>query len=118
KPTGTVTIEFPHLQRLVEGNQFDTIYHEHFSYFSLLAAEKIFARHGMVLFDVEELWTHGGSIRIYGRPAADESRPVGERVHALRAREESLGYRDMATYEAFEQKVRETKRKLLSVLID
>jgi hypothetical protein len=62
KPTGTVTIEFPHLQRLVEGNQFDTIYHEHFCYFSLVAAERIFAAHDMTIFDVEELWTHGGSL--------------------------------------------------------
>ena len=117
KPTGTATFEFPHLPRLVEGNQFDTIYHEHFSYFSLLAIERIFADRGLVIFDVEELWTHGGSLRIYARPAADASRPVGERVHALRAREERLGYRDMTTYEAFEGKVRATKRKLLEVLI-
>jgi SAM-dependent methyltransferase len=117
KPTGTATFEFPHLQRLVEGNQFDTIYHEHFSYFSLLAVERIFATHGLVIFDVEELWTHGGSLRIYARPAADYGRPVGERVHELRAREEKLGYRDMAIYEAFEEKVRETKRRLLDVLI-
>jgi hypothetical protein len=117
KPTGTATIEFPHLQRLVEENQFDTIYHEHFCYFSLLAVERIFAKHGLVVFDIEELWTHGGSLRIYARPAADTSRPVGERVHALRAREEQLGYRDMSTYEAFEERVRETKRKLLEVLI-
>src|SRR5215468_7783790 len=64
-PTGTVTLEFPHLQRLIEGNQFDTIYHEHFGYFSLLAVETIFAAHGLTIFDVEELWTHGGSLRIY-----------------------------------------------------
>jgi 2-polyprenyl-3-methyl-5-hydroxy-6-metoxy-1,4-benzoquinol methylase len=117
KPTGTATLEFPHLQRLVEGNQFDTIYHEHFSYFSLLAVEKIFAAHGLTVFDVEELWTHGGSLRIYARPAADAGRPVGERVLALRAREEQLGYRRMATYQAFEERVRETKRKLLELLI-
>src|SRR5262249_8127170 len=93
KPNGTATLEFPHLQRLVEGNQFDTIYHEHFSYFSFFTVERIFARHGLTLFDVEELWTHGGSLRIYARPAADAGRPVAERVHALRAREEALGYR-------------------------
>jgi len=80
KPTGTVTFEFPHLMRLFEGNQFDTIYHEHFSYFSLLSIEAIFARHGLTVFDVEELWTHGGSLRIYARPAADSSRPVTERL--------------------------------------
>jgi len=117
KPTGTVTIEFPHLQRLVEGNQFDTIYHEHFCYFSLIATERIFAAHDMTIFDVEELWTHGGSLRIYGRPAADKSRPVSERVLALRAREEAAGYRDLAFYARFEEQVRETKRKLLELLI-
>ena len=116
-PTGTVTLEFPHLQRLIEGNQFDTIYHEHFSYFSLLAVEKIFAAHGLTLFDVEELWTHGGSIRVYGRPAADTRRPVSAAVTELRAREERLGFRDMATYAAFEERVRETKRRLLELLI-
>ncbi|TMQ24962.1 MAG: class I SAM-dependent methyltransferase [Deltaproteobacteria bacterium] len=116
-PTGTATLEFPHLQRLIEGNQFDTIYHEHFSYFSLLAVETIFAAHGLTVFDVEELWTHGGSIRVYARPTADGSRPVGPRVHELRAREEALGFRDMATYAAFEERVRETKRRILELLI-
>jgi SAM-dependent methyltransferase len=116
-PTGTCTLEFPHLQRLIEGNQFDTIYHEHFGYFSLLAVETIFAAHGLTVFDVEELWTHGGSIRIYARPTADASRPVGPRVVELRAREEALGFRDMATYAAFEDRVRETKRRILELLI-
>ena len=116
-PTGTCTLEFPHLQRLIEGNQFDTIYHEHFGYFSLLAVETIFAAHGLTIFDVEELWTHGGSIRIYARPTADAGRPVGPRVVEMRAREESLGFRDMATYAAFEERVRETKRRILELLI-
>jgi hypothetical protein len=116
-PTGTATLEFPHLQRLIQGNQFDTIYHEHFGYFSLLAVEAIFAAHGLTVFDVEELWTHGGSLRIYARPTADASRPVGPRVTALRAREEALGFRDMATYAAFEERVRETKRRILELLI-
>jgi hypothetical protein len=118
KPTGTATLEFPHLQQLVEGNQFDTIYHEHFSYFSLLATERVLAAHGLTVFDVEELWTHGGSLRIWARPAADTSRPVGERVLALRAREEKLGYGKLETYLRFEDQVRETKRKLLELLID
>jgi SAM-dependent methyltransferase len=116
-PTGTATLEFPHLQRLIEGNQFDTIYHEHFGYFSLLAVEAIFAAHGLAIFDVEELWTHGGSLRIYARPTADTGRPVSPRVGALRAREEGLGFRDMATYAAFEERVRETKRRILELLI-
>ena len=116
KPGGTVTLEFPHLQRLVEGNQFDTIYHEHFSYFSLLSVEKIFAAHGLAVFDVEELWTHGGSLRIYGKHANDP-RPVGERVIALRRREADLGYDRLETYRAFDRKVQELKRRLLSLLI-
>jgi SAM-dependent methyltransferase len=118
KPGGTVTFEFPHLMRLFEGNQFDTIYHEHFSYFSLLSTEAIFARHGLTVFDVEELWTHGGSLRIFARHAADESRPVTARLRALRAREEELGYGRIETYRRFDEKVRETKRKILDVLID
>jgi hypothetical protein len=117
-PNGTATFEFPHLKTLFEQNQFDTIYHEHFSYFSLLSAETIFAAHGLTLFDVEELWTHGGSLRVYLRPAADTSRPVSDRVIELRGREESLGYRDMATYTRFEEQVRATKRKLLALLIE
>src|SRR6267142_2990068 len=91
KPHGVITMEFPHLQRLMEENQFDTIYHEHFSYFSFLAAEKIFAAHGLTLFDLEELATHGGSLRIFARHAEDDSKPVEERVGQLRAREESAG---------------------------
>jgi hypothetical protein len=118
KPTGTVTIEFPHVLQLLAQNQFDTIYHEHFCYFSLISAEAIFAAHGLTIFDVEELWTHGGSLRIYARPAADESRPVTDRVLELRSREERAGLRDVAYYTAFEERTRETKRKLLSVLID
>jgi C-methyltransferase-like protein/putative zinc binding protein/methyltransferase family protein len=118
KPAGTVTIEFPHLVRLIEGNQFDTIYHEHFSYFSLLAVERIFARHGLTVFDVEELWTHGGSLRIWARPTADTSRPVGERVLALRRQEEQAGLGSIETYASFEERVRETKRRLLELLID
>ncbi|MEI9941306.1 MAG: class I SAM-dependent methyltransferase [Pseudomonadota bacterium] len=117
-PNGTATFEFPHLMTLFDQNQFDTIYHEHFWYFSLLSAELLFASHGLTVFDVEELWTHGGSLRIYARPAADESRPVSQRVLELRAREEAAGYRDMATYRRFEQQVRATKRKLLSLLIE
>jgi hypothetical protein len=117
KPTGTVTIEFPHLQKLYDENQFDTIYHEHFSYFSLVSAEKIFAAHDLTIFDVEELWTHGGSLRIYARPAADASRPVSQRVLDLRRREEAAGYLDIAHYTRFEEQVRETKRKILELLI-
>lgn len=117
KPQGILTMEFPHLQRLMEENQFDTIYHEHFSYFSFLTAEKIFAAHGLTLFDVEEIPTHGGSLRIYGRHAEDVSKPVSAGVTELRAREESAGYRRMETYSHFSEQVKETKRKLLEFLI-
>ncbi len=115
-PDGTVTIEFPHLLRLLEENQFDTIYHEHFCYFSLISAEAVFAGHGMTIFDVEELWTHGGSLRIYARHTADATRPVSERVTELRAREEAAGFRDVATYTRFEEQVRAIKRELLALL--
>ncbi|MEO6599636.1 MAG: class I SAM-dependent methyltransferase [Polyangiaceae bacterium] len=118
KPNGTATFEFPHLQKLFEGNQFDTIYHEHYSYFSLLTIERIFAKHGLTVFDVEELWTHGGSLRIYARHAADTSRPETPRLVALREREVVAGYRELGTYTRFEEQVRETKRKLLALLID
>lgn len=118
KPSGVITMEFPHLQRLMEENQFDTIYHEHFSYFSFVTVERVFAAHGLTLFDVEELPTHGGSLRIYARHTNDSSKPVSERVAALRARERELGYEDLAIYASFGERVKETKRKLLSFLIE
>lgn len=117
KPQGVITIEFPHLLRLMEGNQFDTIYHEHFSYFSFISAEKIFAAHGMTLFDVEELPTHGGSLRIYARHTEDASKPVTERAKALRACEVAEGFETMERYAGFGEQVKETKRKLLAFLI-
>ena len=118
KPQGVITVEFPHLMRLIEGNQFDTIYHEHFSYFSFIAAEKIFARHGITLFDVEELKTHGGSIRIYGRHAEDVSKPLTGRALELKERELRAGYDRMETYATFAKKVEETKRRLLQILVE
>lgn len=117
KPRGVITIEFPHLLRLMEENQFDTIYHEHFSYFSFTTAQKIFAAHGLTLFDVEELPTHGGSLRIYARHTADESKPAGPRVVELVAREELAGLTRLDAYRSFDAQVKETKRKLLDFLI-
>ena len=117
KAHGVITVEFPHLVRLMEENQFDTIYHEHFSYFSFLAVEKIFAAHGLTIFDVDELPTHGGSLRIYARHAEDGTKPVANKVHELRLREEAGGLTRMETYSAFSDKVKETKRKLLEFLI-
>jgi 2-polyprenyl-3-methyl-5-hydroxy-6-metoxy-1,4-benzoquinol methylase len=118
KPQGIITMEFPHLLRLVEENQFDTIYHEHFSYFSFTTVEKIFKAHGLTLFDVEELPTHGGSLRIYGRHTDDATKPVEQRVDDLKNKESEAGLTDLKTYAAFSEQVRETKRKLLEFLID
>ena len=118
KPEGVATLEFPHLLRLIEENQFDTIYHEHYSYFSFLAVERIFAHFGLTLFDVEELPTHGGSLRIYARRAEHEAEPVTERVEALRRREREAGLDGLAAYDAFAERVKATKRKLLAFLID
>ena len=116
-PEGIATLEFPHLLRLIAENQFDTIYHEHFSYFSLLTAERIFAEHGMRIFDVEELWTHGGSLRIYAAAEGDKSHPTLPSVGRLIARERAAGLDRLASYGAFAEQVRETKRKLLAFLI-
>ena len=118
KPNGVITMEFPHLVRLIEENQFDTIYHEHFSYFSFSTVEKVFAAHGLTLFDVDELPTHGGSLRIYGRHINDTSKPVTEKVTGLKRREEAWGVHNMQTYRNFAEKVTATKRNILSFLIE
>jgi hypothetical protein len=117
KPRGVATLEFPHLERLMEENQYDTIYHEHFSYFSLMTAEKIFAAHRLVLFDVEEIPTHGGSLRIYVRHAEDGAKPVTAAVTKLLERELALGLNRMATYDLFSEQVKASKRGLLELLI-
>jgi SAM-dependent methyltransferase len=117
KPRGVVTIEFPHLMRLMADNQFDTIYHEHFSYFSFVSAERIFAAQGLTLFDVEELPTHGGSLRVYARHAEDSTKPVTGRTEELRQREIDGGLQRVETYTSFGEQVKETKRKLLEFLI-
>jgi SAM-dependent methyltransferase len=117
KPNGVITMEFPHLMRLIEENQFDTIYHEHFSYFSFLTVQRIFAAHALTLFDVQELSTHGGSLRIFARHSEDSSKPICPRVTELLHREESAGYSRIETYSRFSEQVKETKRKLLEFLI-
>jgi SAM-dependent methyltransferase len=117
KPGGVVTIEFPHLVRLMEGNQFDTIYHEHFTYFSLLSAETLFAAHGLTVFDVDEIPTHGGSLRVYARHADDASKPVTERVTRLRAAERAAGLDSLDAYASFARQVERTKWALLDFLI-
>lgn len=120
KPTGVITFEFPHLQRLIENNQFDTVYHEHFSYLSFLAVDKMFSHHGLTLFDVEELQTHGGSLRIFARHAENNGELVAitGRVDAMRRQETDFGLTDMDTYISFDEKVKATKRKLLKFLIE
>ena len=110
-PGGAVTIEFPHLLRLIAETQFDTIYHEHFSYFSLLAARQALARHGLALFDVEELPTHGGSLRVYAGHEG-ERKPVSAAVEKLQA-----GLDRVETYAAFQAKVREAKWRLVEFLV-
>ncbi len=115
---GVNTMEFPHLMRLIELNQFDTIYQEHYSYLSLLAVRKIFAAHGLTIFDVEELPTHGGSLRIYARHTENNDLPVTAAVDRMLECEREAGLERMETYTAFAKKVMATKRKLLRFLLD
>jgi hypothetical protein len=116
-PSGVLTMEFPHLLRLMDEDQFDTIYHEHYSYFSFATVRKVFAAHGLTLFDVEELPTHGGSLRIYARHDEDAVKPVGKRVAELLAREEAAGLGRLETYRSFAERVQRVKWGLLRFLI-
>jgi SAM-dependent methyltransferase len=116
-PGGALTIEVPHLVRLIEGNQFDTIYHEHYSYFSFRTLRHILTAHGLDVFDVDELPTHGGSLRVYARHAERDRGSDSPRVEELSAREEIAGYETMGPYDAFDERVRECKRRLLEILI-
>jgi SAM-dependent methyltransferase len=116
-PGGTITVEFPHLQRLIDSNQWDTIYHEHFSYFSYLTVQRVFAAHGLRLFDVEELSTHGGSLRIYGCHA-DDPRPAEGRAEALAEREREAGYETLETYTSYSGRVERDKREIVRLLTE
>ncbi len=116
-PDGAITLEFPHLLNLIEQNQFDTIYHEHFSYFSLLSVEKIFEQHDLEIFDVEELSTHGGSLRVYLQHAG-ASRKIEERVDALRAKEHMFGLGYLKTYLAFNERAKMIRNRLVAKLQD
>jgi SAM-dependent methyltransferase len=116
KPDGVLTLEFPHLMRLIEGNQFDTIYHEHFSYFSLASVERLMQSHGLRVFDVEELWTHGGSLRIFAC-RGDSRHDECEGVRRVRTAEDAAGARSLDTYRAFQTRVERTKHNLLDLLI-
>jgi len=114
---GVITLEFPHLMRLIEQNQFDTIYHEHLSYFSLITIQKLFSCHGLKLFDVEELSTHGGSLRIYLCHEDDKEKAISERVKDLLSREEKAGLTKLEQYLSFGDQVKQTKREFLKFLI-
>ncbi len=116
KPSGMITLEFPHLMRLMIGNQFDTIYHEHVSYFSLLTVRRVFAAHSLTVVDVDELPTHGGSLRVYAQHARDGA-TMASAVAALEARERRFGLDRIETYRGFADQVRQTKRALLHFLI-
>jgi SAM-dependent methyltransferase len=118
KPGGVITMEFPHLMRLIEENQWDTIYHEHFSYFSFLTVSAVFEAHGLRLFDVEELPTHGGSLRIYGAHADDAAKPETDAARELRERERAAGYESLETYLGYGRRVEEDKRQILRFLIE
>lgn len=118
KQGGVITMEFPHLMRLVEGNQWDTIYHEHFSYFSFLTVSRVFQAHGLRLFDVEELSTHGGSLRIYGCHEQDAQKVESDAARELAERERAAGYESLDTYLGYGRRVEADKRQILRFLID
>jgi SAM-dependent methyltransferase len=118
KQGGVITMEFPHLLRLMQRNQFDTIYHEHYSYFSFLTVQNVFGRHGLELFDVQQLTTHGGSLRIFAKHVADTAKVVAPAVESLLAEERAAGLDRLPAYADFAEKVRVAKRKLLSFLIE
>lgn len=118
KPTGVITMEFPHLLNLIEQNQFDTIYHEHFSYLSFHTVSQIFAAQGLVMFDVDEIPTHGGSLRIYAKHVDDATLPISDNVAALLKKEEEKGLTTLDYYAGFQNKAEQIKLKLLRFLID
>ena len=118
KPTGVITMEFPHIMQLVNLRQFDTIYHEHFSYFSLLTIKKIFSFHGLDVFDVEEISTHGGSLRIYAKHTEDLSKNISERVNNLLEKERITGLGELNFYSGFQNEVNKVKNKFIRFLLD
>jgi SAM-dependent methyltransferase len=114
---GVISMEIPHLASMFKHNQFDTIYQEHYSYYSLISLQRVFESHDLTIFDVEEIPTHGGSLRIYARHAGDASKSVTAAVDGLLRRELADGFGDLAIYREFGERVMETKRKLLEFLI-
>jgi 2-polyprenyl-3-methyl-5-hydroxy-6-metoxy-1,4-benzoquinol methylase len=118
KPKGVITMEFPHLQQLIDNHQFDTIYHEHFSYFSLITTEKIFARHNLELFDVDEIPVHGGSLRIYVKHADDLTKGGSEHVNKVKKQERNAELDKLHPYLSFNKEIKETKRQILDFFIN
>lgn len=118
KPQGIITMEFPHLLKLLTKNQFDTIYHEHFSYFSFITVDEILKTHRLTIFDVQELPTHGGSLRIYVKHDIDRSKNINEKVYKLIQKEKNVGLHKIETYKNFEERVKSTKRNILEFLIN
>jgi 2-polyprenyl-3-methyl-5-hydroxy-6-metoxy-1,4-benzoquinol methylase len=117
KENGVITFEFPHLLQLIDKNQFDTIYHEHFSYLSLLAVQQIFKKHGLHIFDVEEVTTHGGSLRIFAKHAADTSKPVSANVAAMLEKEIQFGLNSLSVYQNYQAKAEKVKNDFTQFLI-
>lgn len=117
RPGGTITLEFPHLLRLIQHNQFDTIYHEHFSYFTLAVVQRIFTRHGLAIADVDELPTHGGSLRIYAVHQQEENKP-GKQIAAILAAEKNAGLDSLAGYKDFQARADKVKNDFLKFLLD
>lgn len=117
KPQGIITMEFPHLLKLMQQNQFDTIYHEHFSYFSFISTQQILFKHGLTIFDVEEINTHGGSLRIFVKHVSDNSKKVSKNVEQLLDKEKKYGLNCIITYKNFKQKVEKSKRNILKFFI-
>ncbi len=118
KPHGVLTMEFPHLFHLMEKNQYDTIYHEHFSYFSFATVERVFSAHQLRIFDVDRILTHGGSLRIYAQRAAEGEHPISSRIADLRKVEHEAGLDDLRPYLAFSPRVERSKQDLLAFLIE
>jgi 2-polyprenyl-3-methyl-5-hydroxy-6-metoxy-1,4-benzoquinol methylase len=118
KENGVITMEFPHLMQLIENNQFDTIYHEHFSYLSFIAVKQIFEKHGLTLFNVEEISTHGGSLRIFAKHNEDDSKEISENVRILLQKEINKGLNRLAYYQNFQKRVENIKYDFLSFLIE
>jgi SAM-dependent methyltransferase len=116
-PKGVITIEFPHILQMIHKNQFDTIYHEHFSYLSFSVVQRVFNKHGLVMFDVEEISTHGGSLRVFAKHAENESQPVSERVEEVLLKEVAFGINEISTYQSYQESSEKVKDDFLSFLI-